>query len=88
MGLLTLGTPLDWTDVKPNADHVRAHGIEQFLHIWRRIKTRRQDELLWGDEVECVVVELDPQHKTARLVLDASLCLDQLVRIENDAIAA
>lgn len=51
MGLLYLGTPLAWDEAKKYADHVRYHGITQFLHIWDRLKDRHGDELLWGDEV-------------------------------------
>jgi glutamate--cysteine ligase catalytic subunit len=51
MGLLALGTPLPWNEAKKHADHVRFHGISQFLHIWDRLKDRTGDELLWGDEV-------------------------------------
>lgn len=51
MGLLSLGTPLPWADAKQYADHVRQHGITQFLNIWDRLKDRQGDELLWGDEV-------------------------------------
>jgi len=51
MGLLYLGTPLTWDEAKKYADHVRFHGITQFLHIWDRLKDRHGDELLWGDEV-------------------------------------
>lgn len=51
MGLLSLGTPLSWTDTKKLADHIRSHGITQFLHTWDRLKDRRGDELFWGDEV-------------------------------------
>ena len=51
MGLLSLGTPLDWDQAKNFAEHVRSHGITQFLNTWDRLKDRRGDELLWGDEV-------------------------------------
>ena len=51
MGLLSKGTPLDWEEAKQYADHVRKHGIQQFLAIYRRLKDRCNDELLWGDEV-------------------------------------
>jgi glutamate--cysteine ligase catalytic subunit len=51
MGLLYLGTPLSWNEAKQYADHVREHGITQFLHTWDRVKDRWGDELLWGDEV-------------------------------------
>lgn len=55
MGLLYLGTPLSWDDAKNYADHVRYHGITQFLHIWDRLKDRHGDELLWGDEVRPIL---------------------------------
>jgi len=51
MGLLYLGTPLTWDEAKQHAEHVRYHGVTQFLHIWDRLKDRKDDELLWGDEV-------------------------------------
>jgi glutamate--cysteine ligase catalytic subunit len=51
MGLLSLGTPLPWEEAKKYADHVRAHGITQFLNTWKRLKDRQGDELFWGDEV-------------------------------------
>ena len=51
MGLLSLGTPLAWEDAKKLVDHVRFHGITQFLHTWDRVKDRHGDELFWGDEV-------------------------------------
>ena len=51
MGLLSLGTPLHWDQAKHYADHVRYHGITQFLNIWDCLKDRQGDELLWGDEV-------------------------------------
>jgi glutamate--cysteine ligase catalytic subunit len=51
MGLLALGTPLEWAEAEKYADHVREHGITQFLHIWDKLKGRVGDGLLWGDEV-------------------------------------
>ena len=51
MGLLASGTALGWDEAKKYADHVREHGITQFLHTWDRLKGRTGDEFLWGDEV-------------------------------------
>lgn len=59
MGLLALGTPLDWQQAKGYAGHVREHGIEQFLKIWHRLKDRTGDVLLWGDEVSVIRGGLD-----------------------------
>lgn len=51
MGLLALGTPLNWEQTKPLADHIRNHGITQFLVTWDRWKNVTGKGLLWGDEV-------------------------------------
>ncbi|PWN53196.1 GCS-domain-containing protein [Violaceomyces palustris] len=69
MGLLSLGTPLDWPQARPLASHVREHGITQFLHLWNKIKDRRGDKLLWGDEIEYMVITLDDQQRSAKLSL-------------------
>ncbi|KAG9230965.1 glutamate-cysteine ligase-like protein [Amylocarpus encephaloides] len=57
MGLLALGTPLDWPEAKQSADHVREWGIKQLLAVWNRAKGKERDALLWGDEVEYLVVK-------------------------------
>ena len=51
MGLLSLGTPLPWPEVKPLVKHIHNHGIKQFLNIFHAVKTRRLDNSLWGEEV-------------------------------------
>ncbi|KAJ7287577.1 glutamate-cysteine ligase catalytic subunit [Mycena rebaudengoi] len=81
MGLLFLGTPLTWEDVRKHADHVRFHGITQFLHTWDRLKDRHGDELLWGDEVEYMVVTLDDEKRDARLSLRQTEILEKLSSI-------
>jgi len=51
MGLLTLGHPLDWEETKKHTQFIREHGIEQFIHLYNKLKDRRNDCLKWGDEV-------------------------------------
>lgn len=65
MGLLSLGTPLEWEQAKHFAEHVRSHGITQFLNTWDRLKDRSGDELLWGDEVLCSPATSFPAMTTA-----------------------
>lgn len=55
MGLLSQGSPLSWEETKRHADHVRRHGILQFLHIYNAVKDRHKDVLKWGDEVSAGV---------------------------------
>ena len=51
MGLLTEGSPLSWDETKKLSEHVRQHGIEQFIHLFHRLRDRQGDILKWGDEV-------------------------------------
>lgn len=83
MGLLSLGTPLPWNEAKKHANHVRKHGITQFLNVWNKVKGIRKDQLLWGDEIEYTIVNMDKNNKKARLALNASDVLDKLQKDEN-----
>lgn len=87
MGLLSLGTPLAWKDAKPLAEHVRKHGIEQFLYLWEQIKDRRGDKLLWGDEVEYMVVSFDDDNHNARLSLRQAEILQVLAKSHEQAMS-
>ena len=63
--VLTVGTPLDWPDALDRLGYVREHGIDQFIEMWRRSQTlKRDDDLLWGDEVEYAILRVtDKQAK-------------------------
>ncbi|ODA83736.1 hypothetical protein RJ55_02251 [Drechmeria coniospora] len=64
MGLLALGTALEWPEAKKRAHQVREWGILQLLEIWNKAKGKERDAMLWGDEVEYLVVtysENDPK---------------------------
>ncbi|NP_001092146.1 glutamate-cysteine ligase, catalytic subunit L homeolog isoform X1 [Xenopus laevis] len=78
MGLLSHGSPLSWEETKKYADHVRQHGIIQFLHIYHKLKERQKDVLKWGDEVEYMLVSFDHSNKKARLLLKGGEILDTL----------
>ncbi|KAI0049977.1 glutamate-cysteine ligase catalytic subunit [Auriscalpium vulgare] len=88
MGLLSLGTPLPWEEAKKFADHVRFNGITQFMNTWDRVKDRYGDELLWGDEVEYMVVELDHERKSAVLSLCQTDVLAKLTPLTDHIDAA
>ncbi|KAF1981590.1 GCS-domain-containing protein [Aulographum hederae CBS 113979] len=81
MGLLAIGTPLEWPEAKQVASHVREWGVEQLLAIWRRAKGKERDALLWGDEIEYLVVCYDDQHRKVRLSLRQA---DILAALAND----
>lgn len=82
MGLLAIGTPLEWPEAKKNANHVREWGIEQLLAIWRRAKGKERDALLWGDEIEYLVVAYDEERRKVKLSLRQADILDALAKDE------
>lgn len=86
MGLLSLGTPLSWKEIIENnyCDHVRQHGIIQFLSIYHKLKGRTNDCLKFGDEVEYILASLDNNKKTARVLLRAQQVLEELGKEEHE----
>lgn len=80
MGLLTEGNPLSWEKTKELAEHVRKHGIIQFINLYRRLKDRQGDILKWGDEVEYMIVKFNHNDRTAKVSLRAP----QLLKILNE----
>ncbi|KAK3360140.1 glutamate-cysteine ligase-domain-containing protein [Lasiosphaeria hispida] len=81
MGLLALGTALDWPDAKKQAHLVRAWGIKQLLEIWNKAKGKERDALLWGDEVEYLVVTYSDDDPKVLLSLRQA---DILTALAND----
>ncbi|EAW21176.1 glutamate--cysteine ligase [Aspergillus fischeri NRRL 181] len=81
--LIALGTALDWEEAKKRSDQVRKWGIEQLLAIWNRAKGKERDALLWGDEVEYLVVAIDDEVKKAQLSLAQAEILKSLARDER-----
>ncbi|CAG8888700.1 unnamed protein product [Penicillium egyptiacum] len=78
-----LGTALEWPEAKKKAGQVRQWGIEQLLANWRRARGKERDALLWGDEVEYLVVALDDGAKKSRLSLAQAEILKSLARDEE-----
>ncbi|KAG9831455.1 GCS-domain-containing protein, partial [Aureobasidium melanogenum] len=83
MGLLALGTPLAWPEAKQVAGQVREWGIEQLLATWRRAKGKERDALLWGDEIEYLVVTYDDDKRQVRLSLRQADILEALASDEK-----
>ncbi|KAI5714919.1 hypothetical protein M8J77_007537 [Diaphorina citri] len=80
MGLLTEGSPLSWEKTQELADHVRKHGVIQFINLYHRLKQRQGDILKWGDEVEYIIVKFDHKNKKAHVSLKA----EELLNILNE----
>lgn len=65
MGFLEVGTPLSFEDAVEYLDYVRLHGVLQFIEIYKRVKDRKNDILLWGDEVEFHLVRFQPADSSS-----------------------
>ncbi|XP_069742095.1 glutamate--cysteine ligase catalytic subunit isoform X2 [Narcine bancroftii] len=78
MGLLTEGSPLNWEETKKYADHVRKHGIIQFLNIYNQVKDRQKDVLKWGDEVEYMLLSFDHERQKVQVLLQSEEILHEL----------
>ncbi|KAG7195338.1 uncharacterized protein KQ657_003866 [Scheffersomyces spartinae] len=78
MGLLSLGTPLEWKESRKLNQHVRESGIEQLKNIFKQHGARTQDPFLWGDEVEYMLVDVDSKAHTARLAIEKDYILEDL----------
>ncbi|CAH1980036.1 unnamed protein product [Acanthoscelides obtectus] len=83
MGLLSEGTPLSWEETKKYTQHVREHGITQFINIYKRLRDRQGDVLKWGDEVEYIIVKFIDDKREAKVCLRAKELLDILNEREH-----
>ncbi|XP_058798275.1 glutamate--cysteine ligase catalytic subunit [Phymastichus coffea] len=83
MGLLSEGSPLNWEETKKLADHVRKHGVIQFINLYKRLRDRQGDILKWGDEVEYILVKFNDAEKTAKVSLNAERYLAKLQEKEH-----
>lgn len=78
MGLLSLGTPLDWHQSKAHNEHVRNNGISQLINIFKLHEARDNDKFYWGDEVEYMLVDIDDSAQTAKLSIDKDHIINDL----------
>ncbi|KAI8966642.1 GCS-domain-containing protein [Daldinia sp. FL1419] len=83
MGLLALGTALDWPDAQQYAHQVREWGIKQLLEIWNKAKHKERDAMLWGDEIEYLVVKYSKDDPKVLLSLRQADILKALAADEE-----
>jgi glutamate--cysteine ligase catalytic subunit len=66
---------------------VREHGILQFLNIYNTVKSRENDCLMWGDEIEYHIIRFDDEDKTVKVSLTAEKILADLADTDAKALA-
>ncbi|KAL3120274.1 hypothetical protein niasHT_010053 [Heterodera trifolii] len=80
---MTLGTPLSWPRIVEHLQYIKAHGIDQFIALYHRVRGRERDQLRWGDEIKYTIVKFDDEHKKVRVSLRAKDLLDALMASED-----
>lgn len=70
---------MEWEDMAVWQEHVRKHGVQQFIRLYNKLKDERGRTLKWGDEVEYIIVKLDHAAKAARVSLRADELLGKLI---------
>ncbi|CAK9293470.1 unnamed protein product [Gordionus sp. m RMFG-2023] len=87
MGLLSKGIPLTWDSTKKYKQTVKEQGILQFINIYHKLKDRNTPCLMWGDEIEYMLVSFDDKSQKARVLLKGenivSELSDKIAKIKN-----
>ena len=74
---------MEWPEARKAASQVRDWGIEQLLAVWRQARGKERDALLWGDEIEYLVVNFDDKDRKVKLSLRQADILRALARDEK-----
>ncbi|XBW37752.1 hypothetical protein QEN19_003334 [Hanseniaspora menglaensis] len=77
MGLLAVGTPLQWEDNIPYLEKVKQNGVTQLLKIMTRSNEVKGKPFLWGDELEYVLID----NKTNKITVNND---DILIKLNTD----
>ena len=84
MGFLDDGTPLAWKDSITFLKYVREHGVKQFISTYKKVKDRKNDKLLWGDEIEYMILKFDHSKKKVYIALRAKEVIGTLEAQERE----
>lgn len=70
MGLLTVGSLLDWNSTKQNAQLLRNKAARYFIMAHNNwYSTPETSSLKWGDEVEYTLIKFDHEAKRCHVLL-------------------
>lgn len=85
MGVLTAGDcrSLTYEEIQVWKEHIKTHGIIQFINWYNKVKDTNHDTLKWGDEIEMFMLKFDKNKKSVKLLLKAKDLLNTLQEAEN-----
>jgi len=75
---------MTWEDAKKVLKYIKEHGVVQFLHIYNERKDWNRRKLLWGDEIEYLLIKRDAVNRTVKLSLRGHDLLPLLQKPEHD----
>jgi glutamate--cysteine ligase catalytic subunit len=82
MDTLPERTLLGYKETKKYASHIKMQGILYLIDQYQKHKDRRDDLTMWGDEIEYMLLHVDHQENTAKLLLKPQI----LRTLQNKAI--
>ena len=62
---------------------IKKQGLEQFVHNYKRMQGKGDYPFKWGDEVEQMMVKVDDEKKTVKLVLKGTEVLEKLEKLNK-----
>ncbi|EUD68011.1 glutamate-cysteine ligase catalytic subunit [Plasmodium inui San Antonio 1] len=83
MGFLKIGTPLSWEEVQKVKSLIRLYGILQFVHTYKCNKDRVDENIMFGDEIEYIVIRNDENLKESSALLCATDLIDEMMNLES-----
>ncbi|EDL44994.1 gamma-glutamylcysteine synthetase, putative [Plasmodium vivax] len=83
MGFLKVGTPLTWEEVQKVKSLIRLYGILQFVHTYKCNKDRVDENIMFGDEIEYIVIRNDETLKESSALLCATDLIDEMMNLES-----
>ncbi|SBT70961.1 gamma-glutamylcysteine synthetase, putative [Plasmodium malariae] len=83
MGFLKIGTPLSWEEVQHVKSLIRLYGILQFVHTYKCNKDREDENIMFGDEIEYIIIRNDETLKESSALLCATDLIDEMMNLES-----
>lgn len=84
MGFLETGEPpLSWEECKKISDYIREHGAIQFLNLYTQQKDRRNEALMWGEEMEYHCIYQPDSHPPKLYLKTAETAVSALSKAED-----
>lgn len=84
MGVLSTGRPLTWSEISQVRSILKTHALNDLILIWKKHRSRTNDDFLWGDEIEYTLVRFDHQNQRVQLLLKAHEILSKINQLRSN----